>query len=148
MCIIQATSREQATGEHKKLKHRKSPAALSTSAPPVFNPPINNPTATEAARNAVFSTAELFEDILLYLPARALFSAQRVSKQFRDMITTSSAIRQKLFLDVKEMHAEPETWVTVEGVELGEVRFMKTPVKQGNAANKSRAYTPARLNPL
>ena len=49
----------------------------------------------------VFAIPELFETILLQLPVRDLLLAQRVSKEWQDMITTSVQIQQALFFKAK-----------------------------------------------
>lgn len=51
-----------------------------------------------AARTKVFQTPELFEAILECLPIRTIFIIQRVSAGFRDTVTYSLRIQQKLFL--------------------------------------------------
>ncbi|KAI7281629.1 hypothetical protein KC345_g4052 [Hortaea werneckii] len=53
---------------------------------------------TDAARRAVFETAELLENIVMQLPPRKIFVIQRVCKQFRDIVATSVKIQQRLFL--------------------------------------------------
>ncbi|KAI7226378.1 hypothetical protein KC330_g8832 [Hortaea werneckii] len=53
---------------------------------------------TDAARRAVFETAELLENIVIQLPPRKIFVIQRVCKQFRDIVATSVKLQQRLFL--------------------------------------------------
>ncbi|RMY70973.1 hypothetical protein D0862_14669 [Hortaea werneckii] len=53
---------------------------------------------TDAARRAVFETAELLENIFVQLPPRKIFVIQRVCKQFRDIVATSVKLQQRLFL--------------------------------------------------
>ncbi|KAI7180984.1 hypothetical protein KC316_g8534 [Hortaea werneckii] len=53
---------------------------------------------TDAARRAVFETAELLENIFIQLPPRKIFVFQRVCKQFRDIVATSVKLQQRLFL--------------------------------------------------
>ena len=53
---------------------------------------------TDAARRAVFDTAELLEKILLHVPIKNIFVSQRVCRQFQDLVKTSVTLRQKLFL--------------------------------------------------
>lgn len=55
-------------------------------------------TTTAAARNAVFDTAELLEAILVCLPFKELFVVPRVCKSFKQVITSSVHIQQKMFL--------------------------------------------------
>lgn len=66
--------------------------------------PITTPTritrlmGLDAPRRAVFNTAELLEIILLFLPARSVYSACRVSQQWNALVRTSIAIQQKLLI--------------------------------------------------
>ncbi|KAK5739647.1 hypothetical protein LTR17_005131 [Elasticomyces elasticus] len=53
---------------------------------------------TDRPRQAVFATVELLENILLYVPAKQVFALQRTAKQFRDIVTTSVRLQQKLLL--------------------------------------------------
>ncbi|KAK3619098.1 hypothetical protein LTR56_024256 [Elasticomyces elasticus] len=57
---------------------------------------------TDRPRQAVFATAELLENILLFVPAKQVFKLQRTAKQFRDNVTTSIQLRRKLFLHPPE----------------------------------------------
>lgn len=52
--------------------------------------------------NAVFLTTELLEMILEFLPMRDLLLAQRVTSKWRDVITRSTRMQQKLFFQPKE----------------------------------------------
>ena len=54
--------------------------------------------ATTAARNAVFNTTELLESILIRLPYKDLFVLQRVSHKFKDVISGSVRLQQRMFL--------------------------------------------------
>lgn len=49
------------------------------------------------AIQAVFNTAELLENIFLFLPVKDIFKSMRVSRQFRDIVTTSTLIHRALF---------------------------------------------------
>lgn len=51
------------------------------------------------ARDKVFATTELFEDILLYLPRTSLLFLQGVCRQWRCFILTSKVLRRQLFMD-------------------------------------------------
>ena len=53
---------------------------------------------TNAARQAVFGTSELLEQIILYLPMKTIFGIQRVCQKFRNVIATSPEIQTKMFL--------------------------------------------------
>ncbi|KAK4893493.1 hypothetical protein LTR27_008175 [Elasticomyces elasticus] len=67
--------------------------------------------ATDAARQAVLTTAELLELILLQLPDRTVFGTQRVCRQFHDCVAASVLLQQKLFL--KPPSDIEETWTLV-----------------------------------
>lgn len=63
---------------------------------------IDRSMSTTTARNAVFDTIELLEEILVRLPFKNLFLVQRVSRRFQEVITTSFQIQQKMFLRQRE----------------------------------------------
>ncbi|KAK5680200.1 hypothetical protein LTS10_007127 [Elasticomyces elasticus] len=79
--------------------------------PPSTSRVITRSMATDAARQAVLTTAELLELILLQLPARTVFGTQRVCRQFHDCVAASVLLQRKLFLtppsDIEE------TWTLV-----------------------------------
>ncbi|TKA31264.1 hypothetical protein B0A54_15319 [Friedmanniomyces endolithicus] len=52
----------------------------------------------DGSRKAVFMTAELLEDILMHLPLKELSVAQGACRRFREVVTTSAKLQQKLFL--------------------------------------------------
>lgn len=52
---------------------------------------------------------ELLENILLQLPAINIFGVQRVCRQFRDLISSSVALQEQMFL--RSSAVERETWV-------------------------------------
>lgn len=54
--------------------------------------------ATDSARQAVFQTAELLEQIVSFLPFESLWKCQRVSKQFQHLVAQSSMIQTSLWL--------------------------------------------------
>lgn len=64
-----------------------------------------NREATCVACQTVFGTAELLEQIIIHLPAKQLFTTQRVCKTFASAIATSPAIRVKMF---KRLSTRPE----------------------------------------
>jgi len=68
--------------------------------------------ATEAARQAVFQTHELVENILVHLPAMTIFTVQRVSRSFSNAVNNSLPIKEKLFLT---RQAKPARKVTLWG---------------------------------
>lgn len=59
---------------------------------------VNNSSSTGPAMQAVLNTAELLENILLYVPFFNLIISQRVSTLWRYTITQSTPLKQKLFL--------------------------------------------------
>jgi hypothetical protein len=64
---------------------------------------------TDAPRQAALNTTEILENILTYLPNRAVFGVQRVCRQWRNTIASSPTIQEKLFLRLR--HRTPETWM-------------------------------------
>lgn len=50
------------------------------------------------AQSAVFNTTELFENILIQLPWKQLFPVQRVCRKFRNVISGSVRLQQRVFL--------------------------------------------------
>ncbi|KAK5746866.1 hypothetical protein LTR17_000496 [Elasticomyces elasticus] len=67
---------------------------------------------TDAPRRAVFATAELLENILMHTPIKAVFVAQRVCTQFRDIVAGSLQLQQKLFLWLPTLQST-ERWTVV-----------------------------------
>jgi hypothetical protein len=65
---------------------------------------------TDAARQVVFSTVELLEQILLYLSMKKVFVVQRVSRHFRDVIGTSVLLQHELFLRPSPVAEPGKTW--------------------------------------
>lgn len=108
---------------------------------------------TDGSRQAVFRTAELLENILVHLPAKTIFGCQRVSRQFRDVIATSAAIRYKLFLKISD--EEPQLWAAHSDqtppfslLAADDVRLVKPSSSESNVDNQQKIVTLARLNPL
>ncbi|KAI6842891.1 Arp2/3 complex 16 kDa subunit ARPC5 [Hortaea werneckii] len=92
--------RHQGTSEMAPKK-RKAEVDLASRKRAVESPPTRRITrgmTTDAARRAVFDTAELLENILMQLPPRKIFVIQRVCKPFRDIVATSVKLQQRLFL--------------------------------------------------
>jgi len=106
----------------------------------------------EGTRRVVFETVEILENILLFLPAKELFGVQCVSSLFRDIVTTSPSIQDKLFLQLRN---EPrETWMLND--HEAEPRWWKrdyvskrrfTSWTNGEKTEGS-LFTPVQLNPL
>jgi len=61
--------------------------------------PLAETIVRPSATKRMLGVAELFEQILLHLPFRWLLLAQRTPKSFQTAITTSSALRRKLYLE-------------------------------------------------
>jgi len=64
----------------------------------------HEPTDLDDPRSAchkVLETTELLEHIISFLPMKKIFTIQRVSKQWRDVIATSPSIEEKMFLRLK-----------------------------------------------
>jgi hypothetical protein len=76
--------------------------------------PTAKEVATEIARDAVFQTNELLENILIHLPARTIFGVQRVSKSFRSAIEDSVRVQKKIF---RRKRQDPQTKVMVYDVQ-------------------------------
>ncbi|KAM0714425.1 hypothetical protein Q7P37_010212 [Cladosporium fusiforme] len=66
-------------------------------------------TNTVAARQAVLQTNELLDAILVNLPMKQLFVAQRVCKRFKAVIAATPAIQEKMFLRSKK-EEDLEVW--------------------------------------
>lgn len=65
---------------------------------------------TDAARQAVFNTAELLELIFTYLSPSQVLQAQSVSQQFRDIVKTSKQLQEILYM--RSPDVPPQIWVT------------------------------------
>lgn len=65
-----------------------------------------------ATCQAVFYTAELLERIFEYLSPQQIISAQRVCRQFRDIVKTSPGLQSALFLSVATDGVKEEWVVT------------------------------------
>ncbi|KAK5733663.1 hypothetical protein LTR17_009516 [Elasticomyces elasticus] len=67
----------------------------------------------DGPRNAVLGTAELLEQILMFVPPSTVFGVQRVCRQFRDILATSAALQGKLWLRVPNPRSD-EIWTVVQ----------------------------------
>ena len=88
---------------------------------------------------------------MLHIPAVTLFAVQRVSRQFRDMVSTSTAIRRKLFLDLEEV--EPLACYSGYGNPPGyddprSFRWLVAPPNYHPYVGNEGPFVPVRLNPL
>ncbi|KAK5690964.1 hypothetical protein LTR17_025801 [Elasticomyces elasticus] len=81
-----------------------------TRKPPSTSRVITRGMANDAARQAVLTTAELLELILLQLPAQTVFGTQRVCRQFHDYVAASVLLQQKLFLRLPPQGTDEEIW--------------------------------------
>lgn len=113
---------------------------------------ITRTMTTDGPRQAVFKTVELLEMILMKLPIRTVFGIQRVCRQFHEIVATSAAVQQKLFLHPTGV--ERQVWTTYREYPNPPVRpyavdahFVKA---RDDAEDKTteKRVTPARLNPL
>ncbi|GAB1742729.1 hypothetical protein NU219Hw_g8441t1 [Hortaea werneckii] len=106
---------------------------------------------TDAARRAVFETAELLENIFIQLPPRKIFVIQRVCKQFRDIVATSVKLQQRLFLRSDGSEAQEWRVAAKDNPEfpnsdwLRTYRFVKSTYIAGADENVGAAFTPVRL---
>jgi hypothetical protein len=62
---------------------------------------ITDSKALVAARQQVFETTELLENIISFLPMRKIFTVQCTSKQWKAVIATSPGLQEKMFLRLK-----------------------------------------------
>ena len=106
---------------------------------------------TDAARRAVFETAELLENIIMQLPPRKIFVIQRVCKQFRDIVATSVKLQQRLFLRSDGTEAQEWRVAAKDDAELPNsdwlrtYRFVKSTYIAGAGENLGVAFKPVRL---
>ncbi|KAK5696908.1 hypothetical protein LTR17_024196 [Elasticomyces elasticus] len=78
-----APHKRKAKGEPDGSKKKQAPATSAASRR------ITRTMTTDGPRHAVFATAELIENILMYAPVRSTFAIQRVARQFRDIVAGS-----------------------------------------------------------
>lgn len=70
---------------------------------------------TDAARKAVFNTPELLENIILFLPYKDILTkVQRLSRQWKNVVSSSPVIRSKLWTSIQNMRAVQPTRFTDE----------------------------------
>ncbi|KAK5695468.1 hypothetical protein LTR97_008976 [Elasticomyces elasticus] len=89
--------------------HKKQTSATAAST----EKRVTRAMTTDAPRRAVFATVELLENILMHTPIKAVFTAQRVCRQFRDIVSDSLQLQQKLFLRLPTLQST-ERWTVVE----------------------------------
>ncbi|KAI6788174.1 hypothetical protein KC360_g8708 [Hortaea werneckii] len=106
---------------------------------------------TDAARRAVFETAELLENIFIQLPPRKIFVIQRVCKQFRDVVASSVKLQQRLFLRSDGTEAQAWRVAAKENADapnsdwLRTFRFVKTTYTAGADEDLGVAFKPVRI---
>ncbi|KAK3070180.1 hypothetical protein LTR53_010902 [Teratosphaeriaceae sp. CCFEE 6253] len=116
-----------ATGRHKRSKQKQG---IAKKPEPELTRRVTRTMTIDGPRQAVFQTAEMLENILLHLPARSIFGAQRVCRQFRDIVATSIQLRKRLFLTPPDVTAT-ETWIRQGSKhEKGLIRLSDTVVAQ------------------
>lgn len=108
---------------------------------------------TDGPRRAALTTTEILENVLSFLPPKNIFSVQRVCRQWKDVIDSSPAIQEKMFLRLQ--NKAPETWRLTE--ENDQPRMVKVPagaigddVLHGDWYSHPMGsyYTPVTLNPF
>ncbi|RMY57543.1 hypothetical protein D0863_12594 [Hortaea werneckii] len=106
---------------------------------------------TDAARRAVFETAELLENVFIQLPPRKIFVIQRVCKQFRDVMATSVKLQQRLFLRSDGPEAQEWRVAAKDNADspnnywLRTYRFVESNYIAGADEDVGVAFKPARL---
>jgi hypothetical protein len=91
-----------------------------------------NHDATGIACQTVLSTTELVEQIIMHLPAKRVFRAQRVCKTFANVIATSPSIQKKIF---KRLSTGP----------LKQTRIFTTSLTKGKHASRMDTSGKAKL---
>lgn len=64
---------------------------------------------TDAAGKAVFETAELLENIVLFVLPKSIIASQRTCQQFQNVIASPIKIQEKLF--IRPVWRETPLWV-------------------------------------
>ncbi|KAI7541851.1 hypothetical protein KC331_g8320 [Hortaea werneckii] len=112
---------------------------------------ITHGMTTDAARRAVFDTAELLENIVMQLPPRKIFVIQRVCKQFRDIVASSIKLQQRLFLRSDGTEAQEWRVAAKDDAEfpnsdwLTTFRYVKSTYIARTDENLGVAFKPVRL---
>lgn len=109
---------------------------------------------TDAPRHSALFTPELLETILLQLPALDVVPAQRVCRQFRDVIRTSVKLQRKVFL--LPSGDEEQTWVLVVNKNAGfavwfeknVTRWIHHEREKNELEQVKRREIPVRVNPF
>lgn len=130
----------------------KAPRASKQATAPATAAETTIFTQVDAPRQAVFNTAELLENIILQLPVKSVYSAYRVCTQWKALVNTSKAIKEKLFL----LSATPrKVWEFKEALTFTIARIFPAPDDTelselpDEASIKSRTFLqPVKLHPL
>jgi hypothetical protein len=110
---------------------------------------------TDAARERVFKTEELFAGILSFLPFKTLFNIRRVSKCWAEGIDNSITLQQKMALRPRD---HPELWILDRKHKIGanfysakyahlndtQLRFRRVKIPPDG----SKPITPVKLNSM
>lgn len=108
-------------------------------------PEVEHDTATDNPRSEVLGTTEILEAILEHLPAKSLFSVQRVSKVFQATILGSTHIQHKMSLRIRNKAQYP--WAARQ-CRLPEPEFEQVSGSdQDETGTKRRLLTPIDINP-
>lgn len=104
---------------------------------------------TAEARQAVFQTTELLENIIVHLLLLDIITTKRVSKQFNNVICGSPSIQQKLFLQPLEKGGQQweKSTPTMVAVRDLNIKTCTCSIDTGATTHKKR-FTPTVLNPL
>ncbi|KAK4547621.1 hypothetical protein LTR36_000578 [Oleoguttula mirabilis] len=101
----------------------------------------------DGPRKAVFNTAELLENILVFVHPKKVVAATRVCRQFRDIVATSLKLQQMLFLRLPTQTAE--TWRLVPSLPTDPPSGAYFDIDKGKPTSpNTRALVPVRLHPF
>jgi hypothetical protein len=81
---------------------------------PAGNPSKKLKTSSEVdlSRRAALDIPEILENVLRFLPFQNVFGVQRVCRQWKNLIASSPAIQEKMFLRLR--NDTSETWMLVD----------------------------------
>lgn len=124
---------------------RKTKASRSARSAPITTPTrITRLMGLDATRRTVFNTAELLENILLFLPGRSVYSACRVSQQWNALVRTSIAIQQKLLI---KPSTPKQAWQVI-NLDWSVVPAETPPLLDFDTGTKTPVANPVIINPL
>lgn len=99
----------------------------------------------------VLNTVELLEAVLVHLPAKDIFKSQMVCRQFRDVITSSTQLKRKLFYLTSNLE---ESWDLCSDIPITspldsiEAEMQLIPHDEKNTNIMRASLTPASISPL